>query len=569
MRFAAAPHDGSGAHNTWVPDTGGHAAAPGAHLPSGDMMGSSSHPQIPSHSPMYPETFSEWAFVGGAGELGAGTAGHSGSTFLEGGRGGAFEAWGAGPPEAGWNTNGASLARLAPNRPAGDGSISRKRSRAKPPAPAPPPPPPAPPPNHPGSPPGGDRGDPPKARGAIRFETACRILSPFPGGMPQLQPRPHRLLDLIEGGEDTLAREGALFLDDGARRQNQGDRWVMMGGPRGTTISQQHGVQRSYGSLKLHNSNVQARFHVYKLHKPDGTKNGPTGPLQKLWHVLPADSATPSVGKPPQPSPSTVVEYPLRTHRRKANWSPAYLDFENSEGRWQGSIGQAASGAKFLSRSGDFAEWCRRRPDEAPFEQGDVVGFDEAGLLTRRTASLRCSQMGIISRVAAVEGSVPDKAHRDQYDIVAFTGIVPVKLRGSCEAGQYIVPSGREDGTAMAVSRFSAALTTVLHGSEMPTVRLGRAMRTMRRSPLRKGSSSGARASLRCFGFGMHDMFGDGMCGRGRGRGGDGELLGAEWQLVDVAVVNPVDTVSGRRPWVLFWLVLLGTLSFLAYRGVL
>lgn len=98
---------------------------------------------------MYPETFSEWAFVGGAGELGAGTAGHSGSTFLEGGRGGAFEAWGAGPPEAGWNTNGASLARLAPNRPAGDGSISRKRSRAKPPAPAPPPPPPAPPPGPP------------------------------------------------------------------------------------------------------------------------------------------------------------------------------------------------------------------------------------------------------------------------------------------------------------------------------------------------------------------------------------------------------------------------------------
>jgi hypothetical protein len=74
---------------------------------------------------------------------------------------------------------------------------------------------------------------------------------------------------------------------------------------------------------------------------------------------------------------------------------------------------------------------------------------------------------------------------------------------------------------------------------------------------------------MRCFGFGMHDMFGDGMCGRGRGRGGDGELLGAEWQSVDVAVVNPVDTVSGRRPWVLFWLVLLGTLSFLAYRGVL
>jgi hypothetical protein len=38
----------------------------------------------------------------------------------------------------------------------------------------------------------------------------------------------------------------------------------------------------------------------------------------------------------------------------------------------------------YQSKNGDFAEWVRRQPDEAAFEAGDVIGYDEGSLLTRR-----------------------------------------------------------------------------------------------------------------------------------------------------------------------------------------
>ena len=106
----------------------------------------------------------------------------------------------------------------------------------------------------------------------------------------------------------------------------------------------------------------------------------------------------------------------------------------------QGEIAQRRSGAVLRSRNGDFAEWRRREPAEAPFEEGDVVGINEAGRLTRRTIGL--SQVGVVSRVAMVEGSVPALHELAAFDMVAYAGHVPVKLRGSCQPGNHIVPSG-------------------------------------------------------------------------------------------------------------------------------
>ena len=133
----------------------------------------------------------------------------------------------------------------------------------------------------------------------------------------------------------------------------------------------------------------------------------------------------------------------------------------------------------------------------APFEEGDVVGFGLAGL-TRKTRGLR--QLGVITRRAVVEGSMPspapsssssfvgacNHAHegsdeeksapadedgssaasaaaaasvaaaRKDYDTVAYCGRVPVKLRGGAALHDYLTPSGLEDGTAVAWSQESS-----------------------------------------------------------------------------------------------------------------
>ena len=86
--------------------------------------------------------------------------------------------------------------------------------------------------------------------------------------------------------------------------------------------------------------------------------------------------------------------------------------------------------------------------------------------------------LGVISRRAVIEGSAPRKEERDEYDTVAYTGIVPVRVRrrgascdcstfgpvrdptASCsfpsdsasvaqETGDTLVPSGQNDGTAV------------------------------------------------------------------------------------------------------------------------
>jgi hypothetical protein len=154
-------------------------------------------------------------------------------------------------------------------------------------------------------------------------------------------------------------------------------------------------------------------------------------------------------------------------------------------------------GVKLESRQGDFAEWHRRRAGEPPFLEGEVVGFDSQGRLSRRTTGAR--MLGIISRSAVVEGSAPLQGDRASYDTVAYAGLVPVRTvkgqeRGrkgaaaACEAspcvsmlgvraGDILIPSGRNDGLAVAVPAASGGsrqwstisrVATILESDETP-----------------------------------------------------------------------------------------------------
>jgi len=235
-----------------------------------------------------------------------------------------------------------------------------------------------------------------------------------------------------------------------------------MGGTHSKAFSEEHGICRIYGMLYLASAqnathNTKFVFHMYSL-----SKRPRSGDL-RLWHVVKA--ASPRTAIPAEPS---KLPLPLQLATRQAGWSPSYIDFASEDGSFQGAIAQGSAGAVFRSRSGDVAEWVRRRGTEAPFDEGDVVGFDENGHLTRSTAGV--AQVGIITRIAAVEGSVPSSVDAGSYDTVAYLGHVPVKVVGHCKAGEHLVPSGKHDGTAV------AARQSMLGA---PRVRLGKALETV------------------------------------------------------------------------------------------
>jgi hypothetical protein len=116
------------------------------------------------------------------------------------------------------------------------------------------------------------------------------------------------------------------------------------------------------------------------------------------------------------------------------------------------------NGVKLVSTQGDFAEWHRRKEGEAPFEGGDVVGFHNGAI--SRVIHPRAPMLGVVSRMAVVEGSLPPKEVRHLYDTVAYTGVVPVKLsmepppkEEDFYTGAVLRPSGYNDGTAILVPR--------------------------------------------------------------------------------------------------------------------
>ena len=59
--------------------------------------------------------------------------------------------------------------------------------------------------------------------------------------------------------------------------------------------------------------------------------------------------------------------------------------------------------------------------------------------------------VGIITARGIIEGHLPELENRDSHHRVAYAGRVPVKLVGKHKPNDVIVPSGKNDGTAVAV----------------------------------------------------------------------------------------------------------------------
>ena len=130
----------------------------------------------------------------------------------------------------------------------------------------------------------------------------------------------------------------------------------------------------------------------------------------------------------------------------KGNWIQF---FENSTDL-AGKIENNNNGnVQYESGGSDYAELLERLDHAEEINAGDVVGVF-GGKISKRTDS--ADWVMAISDQAIVLGNAIYDGTEENYEIVSFIGQVPVFVRGMVNKGDYIVASGNNDGTAIAVS---------------------------------------------------------------------------------------------------------------------
>lgn len=109
----------------------------------------------------------------------------------------------------------------------------------------------------------------------------------------------------------------------------------------------------------------------------------------------------------------------------------------------------ARIGVTYESGSGDYAEWLPKADPAEVFLPGQIVGLKN-GKITKKVGGT--GKLFVISTKPIVLGNMPEKANKGAYEKVAFMGQVPVHVLGKVNAGDYILPSGNDDGLGIAIS---------------------------------------------------------------------------------------------------------------------
>lgn len=106
-------------------------------------------------------------------------------------------------------------------------------------------------------------------------------------------------------------------------------------------------------------------------------------------------------------------------------------------------------GVTYQSGSADYAEWLQKFDPNENIDAGEIVGVT-SGKISKFTGNSR--QYMVISTKPAILGNMPQQGQEYLYEKVAFMGQIPVKVSGTVISGDYILPSGLNDGIGIAVS---------------------------------------------------------------------------------------------------------------------
>ena len=108
------------------------------------------------------------------------------------------------------------------------------------------------------------------------------------------------------------------------------------------------------------------------------------------------------------------------------------------------------TGVRFLSAGADYAEYLEKLNPKESIEVGDIVGVVN-GKVSKDTSGAQIVMAR--SYAATVAGNHPNVKLLDRYELIAFFGQVKVKVRGVVHAGDYLIASGLNDGSAVAVAQ--------------------------------------------------------------------------------------------------------------------
>ncbi|MBK7085027.1 MAG: hypothetical protein IPH53_10320 [Flavobacteriales bacterium] len=118
-------------------------------------------------------------------------------------------------------------------------------------------------------------------------------------------------------------------------------------------------------------------------------------------------------------------------------WAEAFYDMETNVG------------VVYQSNSADYAEWLERADPGTDLLPGTVVGV-VGGRISKNTDNAQ--QFMVVSSAPMVLGNTPPSGREKDFEKVAFMGQVPVRVVGQAHIGDFIVASGRNDGTARGVA---------------------------------------------------------------------------------------------------------------------
>ncbi len=108
----------------------------------------------------------------------------------------------------------------------------------------------------------------------------------------------------------------------------------------------------------------------------------------------------------------------------------------------------AHAGVAYTSIGADYAEWLERENPDDQLTYGDIVG-SRGGKISRQIEG--ADMVFVVSKSPIVLGNIPPAGKEDLFEKCAFLGQVPVKVSGPVAIGDYIIPSGRNNGLGMAV----------------------------------------------------------------------------------------------------------------------
>ena len=115
------------------------------------------------------------------------------------------------------------------------------------------------------------------------------------------------------------------------------------------------------------------------------------------------------------------------------------------------STGEAliSGGVSYESGGADYAEWLKKADPNEEISFGEIVGI-KGGLISKKFKD--ASQFFAISSNPIIVGAMPEIGSEKNYEKVALMGQVPILVYGDVNLGDYILPSGKWDGTAIAIN---------------------------------------------------------------------------------------------------------------------